>query len=146
MPTRYDSSGKIQPTEFRNLLAPAECLMCKRIGRQSDEIFANLGVELEFYGMCYLCQDCCHEVANFVMCVPPEQHDHLKDEYLVLQANNHGLTKKVEYLKGLLDARIDSAGSSESDSDGDASVSLFEVDDAADEIDRILKSEQSKSA
>lgn len=146
IPTRYDSAGRVQPTEYRNLIAPAECLLCKRIGHEPDEVFANIGVELDLYGQCYLCTDCCFEIAAFVLCVPPDEHQRLKDEYVALGAINHGLIKKNEYLKGLLDARINTAGSGEPDSDGSVSVPLLEVDSAADEIDRILNADQSKSA
>lgn len=145
MQTRYDSSGRVQPTEGRYLIQPGECLLCKRIPKNSDEIFANLGVELDYYGQCYLCTDCCGELANFVLYVSPTTHQSLSDEYLAIRVQNLGLKKQVDYLKGLLDARIDFAGSSEPDSDGSSSIPLFEVNGAADEVNRILDEYESES-
>lgn len=144
--TRYDSSGRIQPIESRNLWHPGHCALCGRIGRSPEEHFANLQVELDFFGSIYLCLDCCAEVAAFIQFLPPQD---LVDTQVALERAEHAnevLTAQNEYLRGLLDARINLAGSSESDSDGDDGFSLPEIDDAADEIDRILESEQSKSA
>lgn len=146
MSTRYNSSGRIQPIEYRNLARPGECLLCKRIGRSPDEIFANIGVELDFYGDCYLCQDCCHEFASFVMAVPEDTHRKLVDEYVALQAINVGLVKKIEYLRGLLDARINSAGSSKSDSDEPSGVPVFETEPDTGFIDSILEPNKSVSS
>jgi len=146
MPTRYDSAGRIQPIEYRNLAIPAECLLCKRIGTSPDEIFANLQVELGFYGDCYLCQNCCHEVASFVMAVPYEQHQQNKHQLSVLDAKIFELKKKNAYLRSLLDARIDSSGDSESDSDGAVSVPLFETEPDTTFIDRILDADESVSS
>lgn len=141
--TRYDSSGRIQPIEFRNLWHPGTCALCARIGRSSDEHFANLQVELEFYGSIYLCLDCCAEVGDFIRMIPREKMELLALErdnlaQALASANNENV-----YLRGLLNARIDSAGSSESDGYESASVPLFEVDDSADELDRILNPDES---
>lgn len=144
MEIRQDYAGKVQPIEFKNLIAPGECLLCKRIGRQPSEIFADLHVELEFYGVAYLCTDCCMELANFVGAVDSDVHKRLKTEYHTLVETLATMTKQIEYLKGLLNARIDSVGGSESFSDGDASLPLFEVDSPADSVDRILNEYESE--
>lgn len=148
MATRYDSSGRVQPIEFGNLISPATCVLCNRIGRERHEIFANLGIELEFYGGVYLCQDCCLELAGFVMAVPHETVElyritveELKKDLTLAHAQN-------EYLRGLLDARIKSAGVivGEFNSDGNDDVSLPEVESAATEVDRLINEYKSKSA
>lgn len=145
-PTRYDSSGRVQPIEYRNLAVPAECLLCKRIGSSPDEIFADLRVELAFYGDCYMCQNCCHELASFVMAVSFERHQQVKDENSVLDTRVVGLIKKVNYLKGLLDARIDSSGRSEPDSDGTVGVPLLEVEPLTTFLDSVLDSDKPVSS
>ena len=148
MATRYDSSGRVQPIEYGNLISPATCVLCNRIGRDRHEIFANLGIELEFYGGVYLCQDCCLEIAGFVMAVPHETVElymitvgKLRKELGLAYAQN-------EYLRGLLDVRIESAGVvvSEPDSNGDDDFSFSQIESAAAAVDRLIDEYKSKSA
>jgi len=148
MGTRYDSSGRVQPIEYGNLINPGTCALCNRIGRDPHEIFADLGVELEYYGMMYLCQDCCLELADFVMAVPQDRYDPMLAR---LKSTEHTLLevmKQNEYLRGLLNVRIESAGIivGEPDSDGDDDISLPEAESAAAEVDRLINEYKSEPA
>lgn len=125
---RMDSSGRVQPVEYRHMASPATCLLCSRIGRNSDELFANLGVELEFYGVAYLCQECCCEIADFVGFVSPEIYADLRGTVHEFSKENMELREKFIYVRGLLDDRINSVGTSVDNRDGVASLPLFEVE------------------
>ena len=146
METRYDNSGRVQPTAFGNLLHPGICLLCRRPGRSSDEIFANLGVELEEYGIAYLCLECCAEIADFICFKNPEEYREMRSSYLDLVIERNVLLAQLQEAKGLLNARIDSAGYSEPSSDGNDDLSIPEALSTADEIDRILNENKSDAA
>jgi hypothetical protein len=146
METRYDSSGRVQPIQFGNMATPGTCLLCNRIGHDNTEIFASLGVELEFYGIAYLCLDCCAELADFILFKSPEAYNKLNDKYAALKKDWDILRKQLAEAKGLIDVRIDTAGDREPSGDGSASIPLFEVESDADFIDSILNSDESVSA
>lgn len=131
-------SGRVQPTEFGRLLEPASCVLCNRIGRTNDEVFANFGVELEYYGCVYMCQECCGEVASFIGYVSNERFEELEENCEAMAMLITSLNAKVAYLKGLLDARIDLAGSSEPSSDEPSGLPVFEVEPDTAFIDSVL--------
>jgi hypothetical protein len=140
MPVRYDTSGKVQPVEFGYMAHPGTCLGCSRIGRRNSEIFASLAVELDHYGVVYLCQDCCAEIAGFILFVPPEKSQELESKLAAAVIMLDKKDNQIAYLKGLLNARIDLAGSSEPISDGSPSSSVSEIEPDTDFIDSILNS------
>lgn len=148
MSTRYDSAGRVQPIEFGNLISPGTCCLCARIGRDRHEIFADLGVELDHYGMLYLCQDCCLELASFVMAVPAEQVELYKLSVEELKKDLTILHQQNEYLRGLLDARIESAGvvDSEPDSDEPDGVPVLTTESATADLDKLLNKYKSEPA
>jgi hypothetical protein len=141
---RQGLSGRVQPIVAQYLGEPATCCMCSRPPRQMDETFLNLGVELEFFGFLYLCGDCSVEIGESVGSLPYEQHQHLKDTVLALENANASLHKKIDYLRGLLDARIDLAGGSEPDGDEPVGFSLLEVEPESDELDSIINGIESE--
>jgi hypothetical protein len=141
---RYDSSGRVQPTEFGRMLDPGLCLLCSRPGNSSEEVFANLGVELEYYGVAYLCLECCAEIADFVLFKSPDAYNSLLDSLDIYRRRNIQLSEQLAEAKRLVDVRINSAGDNVISSDGSVSVPLFEVDSPADEVDRILNDHKSK--
>ena len=143
---RYDNAGRIQPTAFGRMLHPGLCMLCSRPGNDPDEVFANLGVELEDYGSVYLCLECCAEVASFIEFKAPDAYDTLLDSIENYRTRNIQLSNQLAEAKRLLDVRIESAGYRELHSDGSVDVPLFEVDSAADEVDRILNDHESKPA
>lgn len=130
---RFDSAGRVQPVEYKYMAAPATCLLCSRIGRDSEELFANLGVELEYFGVAYLCQDCCSEIANFICYVPYDQHKTVGEDNIKLLKEAESLREKLYYVKGLLDARINSVGSNVPVGDGSSDPTLFEVESESDD-------------
>lgn len=141
---RYDNSGRVQPTEFGRMAHPGTCLLCSRVGTFPEEVFANLGVELEFYGVAYLCLECCAELASFVNYKAPQEYELLLDSLEKYRERNVSLSNQLAEAKRLLDVRIESAGYREPSRDGFVDVPLFEVDSAADEVDRILNDNESK--
>lgn len=143
MDVRMNSAGRIQPIRFGDMAQPGTCLLCNRIGHDSNELFATLNVELEFYGIAYLCTECCAEVADFIMFKSPKAHQELKAKYDALQKDWNLLRAQLAETKGLLNARIDSAGTSESDGDGAAGVYVPEAEQFSDDVDRILNDDKS---
>jgi hypothetical protein len=142
---RYDSAAKVQPVEYRYIATPGTCLGCNRIGVSEDEIFAYLQVELEFYGVVYLCTDCCRDIAAFVGFLPPASYRALQAKYdeLVNQLDHE--KSKTTYLKGLLDVRIDAAGRGQLVSDDPARVSISKAKPAPDIVDQVLNGDKSES-
>lgn len=113
MAIRQDSSGRLQPIRFGDMAQPGTCMLCNRIGHTNDELFATFNVELEFYGIIYLCQECCAEVASFVCFIDPNTYLDLQGKYMELVNTYVSTRKQLDEAKGLLNARIDSAGSDE---------------------------------
>lgn len=144
MKIRQDSSGRVQPTEYRNLIHPGQCLLCARIGRTPDEVFANLGVELEFYGIAYLCTDCCMECASFVGAVDSEQWDKYRQEATAHIAEYDRLVAEVKILRSALDARVTVAIDRLLDKHGNDDLSVPEDESAAEGFDRLLKQDESE--
>jgi len=138
METRYSSSGKIQPIEGKNLIEPGTCLMCSKPCYDPSEVWANPGVEIEHYGMVYICLDCCAEVADFINFRSPKVYKDLEEKYKVLQNDWDILRKQLAEAKGLLNARIDSAGSSEPVGDESAGVVVSETESDSDFIDSVI--------
>jgi hypothetical protein len=120
--------------------------MCGRAPKNTEEPFLNLFVELDYFGALYLCTDCGSEIAEAMGYIPHERHQRLRDEYEVSSDIVLQQFQKINYLKGLLDARIDSAGSSEPDSNGIASVPVLEDESGQDSVDEIINGLQSVSA
>lgn len=143
---RQDSSGRVQPTEYRNLLQPGTCALCSRIGRYPEEVFANLGVELEYYGIVYLCPECCAEIADFIMFKSPERYDELTDRHIKLAHDYDVAMAELTRTRMLLNARIDSFISGESDSDGAVSLSVPEAERQSVESDSVIDSDEPESA
>lgn len=138
MEIRQGSSGRVQPTEYRNLIEPATCLLCARIGRDPSEIFASLGVELSYYGQCYLCVECCAEIADFIGYVDSKVVKDYALAYDRLAAQHNKKAQDYARLKELLDARIDAFVSGESGSDGTAGVSLSETESDSDFVNQVI--------
>ncbi len=145
MAIRQGSAGRIQPIEYGNLMQPGQCVLCNRIGHTNDELFATLNVELEFYGLVYLCQDCCFEVADFVGCVRQERHEETINKLRVLGNLVKDLDNQVQYLRGILDARISAAGSGVASDGGTYGVPLPKAEFDSDYVNSILNGNQPKS-
>jgi hypothetical protein len=143
---RFNSAGRIQPIEGMYLVHPGHCFLCGKVPDTPMEYFANMGVELEYYGAAYLCQACCGEVADFIGFTQPEIHETVLDMNRLLAEKNRELQKSLNFAKELLNARIDTAGSSQSDFDGAVTDALFETEPNTDFIDQILNRSESESS
>lgn len=143
METRYDSAGRVQPVQYGNMAHPGICLLCNRIGKKPDEIFASLGVELEYYGVAYLCLECCAELADFIRYKSPDAFFALKLKHEALKLENEVLKDQLAEAKGLLNARIDSAGRRSAVGDGASSVHVSETESEPGFVDRVLNSDKS---
>jgi len=140
MSTRVDSAAKTQPTEGRYLAHPGTCATCNKSPDNTEEIFANPIIELEYYGYLYFCQACCTELGSFVNMVPARTYEAQITLARDLAEKNIHLGNQIEYLKGLLNARVDSVGRGEPVSDDDVSVSLLETEPEPDDINSIIDS------
>lgn len=142
---RTGLSGRVQPIDAQYMAEPATCCMCSRPPFNPQEVFLNLGVELEFFGFLYLCPSCAVEIGESVSSVPYERHEELRNEYLVQSTIVVEQYQKINYLRGLLDARIDLAGSSKPDSDGTISVPVPTDEQGQDSVDSIIDGLESES-
>lgn len=112
------------------------------------EVFANLGVELEYYGVAYLCFDCCAEVADFIQFVNPAKWQQTFDANINLIHKIDETRADLERAKRLLHARIDSIVSGEFDGDGASGVPVSETESEPTSLYQALnrgKSESGKS-
>jgi hypothetical protein len=128
------------------MMHPGLCLLCNRPGKFPEEVFANLGVELEYYGVAYLCLECCAEIADFILFKSPDAYDDLLDFLKENRNRNLQLSEQLAEAKRLIDVRIDTAGDRVASLNGTVSLPLFETDSPTDEVDRILNDSESKPA
>lgn len=107
---RQDSSGRIQPTEGRYLWYPGYCCMCSKPPEKMEEPFANLQVDIELFGNLYLCLNCCAEVADFIGFKSPRLYNETIKALAEANVKVEELEDQLLEARGLLDARIRSAG------------------------------------
>jgi hypothetical protein len=146
MQVRVDSSAKVQPTEGKYLIHPGICLICFKTPDSMEEIFANPLIELEDYGGVFICLACCTEIGSFVRMVPRVEFDYMRATVAGLETSLREAHSQNEYLRGLLNARIDSGGYDESVRDVSASIPLFEVESVTDDIDSLINGIESEPA
>lgn len=139
MKIREGSSGRVLPVDGQYLAHPSICCVCSRPPRDVAETFLNLGnVELDYYGVLYLCLDCAAEIADAIGSVTYETHARVQE---IVREQNTTLAEdanQIAYLKGLLNARISASRSGKHLSDGDASVALLEVEPESVSVDSLL--------
>jgi len=143
---RFNSAGRVQAIEGMYLVHPGTCFLCGKVPDNGMEYFANLGVELEYYGAAYLCQACCAEVADFIGYTQPTLHDALLNSNALLAERNQQLQKSLDFAKELLNARVDSAGDSQSNFDGLVSDLVLKTESDADYIDSASDRGESESS
>lgn len=143
---RFNSAGRVQAIEGMYLVHPGTCFLCGKVPDNSTEYFANLGVELEYFGAAYLCQACCAEISDFIGFIQPEAYQTLLDMNHLLAEKNQELQKSLEFAKELLNARIDTAGTSQSHFDGLVSDLVLETQSDSDYVDKVLDGGKSESA
>jgi hypothetical protein len=143
---RFNSAGRVQPIEGMYLVHPGTCFLCGKVPDNGMEYFANLGVELEYFGAAYLCQACCAEVADFIGFTQPEIHETILDMNRMLAEKNVELQKSLKFAKELLNARIDTAGSDQSHFDGFVSDLVLETESDSDYLDTASNRSESESS
>jgi hypothetical protein len=110
-----------------------------------DEVFANPLIELEQYGCIYFCTGCCAEAGAFVLMVPKIEVAYLKAAVDGLESSLRIAQQENAFLRGLLDARITSAGYDEPSVHVPASFPFSEVESVSDDIDSIIDGLQPES-
>lgn len=138
MSLREGTSGRVQPIAGQYLADPSVCCMCSRPPRNEQEPFLNLTVELEYFGVLYLCTDCGSEIAEAMGYIPHERHLEMSQ---LVESQSALLTEddnQISYLKGLLNARIDLARFSQPDSNGTSGIPVFEDESGQDSVDAII--------
>ena len=144
--TLYDTTARVQGMPYRHLRLPGQCVMCNRIGTSSDEVFADLRVDLEVYGDVYLCLDCCTEVAKFIKYVNPTEVEHLREHLAAAQKAVDMMFKQLNYFGSVLNARITAVGDGMSLDDVNASIPVSETEYDADFINSVLVGNESEPA
>lgn len=145
MDTRVNSSARVQPTEGRYLAFPGVCALCSRPPKNPEEIFANPAIEQELYGVFYFCTDCCAELAAFINFVSPKSVEADKTANRLLRERVQFLSEQVDYLRGLLNARISAAGSGQPISDGTSGLSVPSAESDTDFINQVIDGLESDS-
>lgn len=76
IPPAVQSLGRFQILDQNRLIAPGKCAGC---GGFTGRHFVDFGLELDFYGVVYLCLEYCFtEVANQIGFASPDQVESLK--------------------------------------------------------------------
>jgi len=143
---RFNSSGRVQAIEGMYLAQPGVCMLCGRVPENGQEYFASLGIELEFYGIVYLCQACCAEIASFILFIDPNRFEEMAAVNEVLADRVLQLQRSLNAAKEMLHARIDAAGRGEHSFDESDGVLVFEANGDTDYVDSLLNGDESKSA
>jgi hypothetical protein len=138
MKLREGTAGRVQSVNGQYLAHPSACCMCGRAPKHIEEPFLNLLVELDYFGALYMCTDCGSEIAEAMGYIPHDRHETLRNEYNILTAQVLDQFQKINYLKGLLNARIDLARYGQPDSDGTISVPVLEDESGQDSVDEII--------
>lgn len=90
------SLGRFQILSSNQLIAPGKCAGCGGITKRR---FVDFGLELDFYGVVYLCLDVCFvEVANQIGFLSPEQAVAMQAELQGFVEENIDLKQKLETL------------------------------------------------
>lgn len=120
--------GILQPIKFSLMLSPAQCIMCRRIGREPNEIFLDFRVDLEEYGCIYLCVDCAEAVARFIGYVSEDEHGLVNDAYNELSKVYVEQLVITKNLEKILNARINTVSDSEHVLNGPDSLPILKVE------------------
>ncbi len=102
MPEAVQNLGRFQVLNHNQLIAPGKCAGC---GGFTDRHFIDFGLELDFYGVVYLCLETCFtEVANQIGFISPKQAEILKNQVRVSNEAGAILLTKLEALENVSDA------------------------------------------
>lgn len=88
----------LKPTE---LVGPGKCAVC---GKFSGDHFVDFGLELDFYGVVYICvSDCFVEMANLQGYFSPNQHKMALAELADKRDELNAALDKIEVLENVVD-------------------------------------------
>ncbi len=89
---QYQQLCKFQVVKDNQLIAPGKCAGCGKISGD----FVDIGLELDFYGVVYICVSCMVEVANQLQYYSPVQQKIIRDSNVKLREINAKLREKLE--------------------------------------------------
>lgn len=87
------------------MIAPGKCAGC---GKFSNDDFLDFGLEVEFYGVVYLCRECLVEAAIVFEYRPAEHYDRMANELAAVKAQLNMALDREEAMKNAL-ASIDTS-------------------------------------
>lgn len=94
--------GRFKVIEANQMLAPGKCAGC---GGFTKRRFVDFGLELDFYGVVYLCLEVCFtEVANKLGFLSPVQTQELKLKLEMVSGEREALIINLEQLEAVRDA------------------------------------------
>lgn len=97
---KFDPSGRIIPVTGADML-PGKCMVCGTT--QHSRGFADLRVDLEFYGTAYLCYTCIAEVASIWKFTPPEKVAFNLGVIDQLNSEIARLNRQIKSMQGVID-------------------------------------------
>jgi hypothetical protein len=99
IPDAVQSLGRFQVLEHNQLIAPGKCAGC---GGFTNRRFIDFGLELDFYGVVYLCLETCFtEVANQIGFASPDQVESLKARIESYRGHTEILQGKLAKLEAI---------------------------------------------
>jgi len=130
----YRSAAKVQVLAAPRL-APGHCCICGSSDQESRD-FIDMGWEIDFFGVVYICTFCFSEVVNILGCLTKEQSEALEHENNILrqrivdfQAKELAIHDAADKLRasGLLDfaSSGDSSGSDSTISSGPETLTEY---------------------
>src|SRR3954462_2539350 len=69
---------------------PGECFLCRGVSAGRDW-FVDLGLDFEFHGRVYLCNECLAEICEIIGYLVPAHAQELKSQLAALQNENYRL-------------------------------------------------------
>ena len=102
----YREASKIQVLEAPRL-PPGTCAVCGS-SSNDDRQYMDLGIDIEFYGVFYLCTFCFLQAVNTLGCLTKEQTTALEDENNRLRQRIINFEAKEAALDGAINALRDS--------------------------------------
>lgn len=140
----FQTSNKFRPIWGQYLVEPGTCAGCNRPPAYPEEPFISVQMELEFYGCVYFCLDCTKALATAIGWMGPNATEKIQETNGLLLDRILQLNSQNEYLKELLNVRINASGSREHDSHVAASFSFSETESDATPTDQATDGHESE--
>lgn len=107
---KYREASKVQILEAPRM-PPGKCCICGSSNNE-DRQYCDMGWEIDFFGVVYICTFCFSEVANLLGCLTPEQaealeleNERLRQEIVSFRAKELAINDAADKLRasGLFD-------------------------------------------